>query len=83
MVDAVSTDVRMRAKRPQVERLPKDWDIRRKEMLKKEKMKKGQGYVIPRKSTSSRPKVGSIPTPGLPPTAAPRKLYISYYLCNV
>ena len=69
--DAVSTDVRMRAKRPQVERLPKDWDIRRKEKLKKEKMKKGQGYVIPRKSTSSRPKVGSTPTPVLLPTPAP------------
>ena len=64
----VSTDIRMREKKLLVERLPKNWDAKRKEKLKKGK----QGtYVIPKRKTgTSGLTVGSTPT-SLPLKGAP------------
>ena len=68
---AVSTDIRMRKgkKKLPVERLPKDWDVKRKEKLKKGKL---GTYVIPKRKTgTSGPSVGSTPTATPPPKGAP------------
>ena len=66
----VSTDIRMRkGKKLPVERLPKDWDVKRKERLKK--ANQGTYVISKRKTGTSGQSVGSTPTAILPPKGAP------------